>query len=227
MKFKKTLLVAAALIMAGFISYNFFGFYIIRYAANLGNKYAQNDIGAVYARGNVVEKNEDLAIHWYTKAAEQGLATAQSNLGILLYSRKDYAASIKWLELSALQGNTTAQLHLGYIYQTKRNLTPEDIAKSIHWYTVAAKNGDAEAQYRLGKIYWDGKITRANMQMAVKLISDSAYNDWPEAQAILGYFYYKGEGVEHNENMAKEWWKKGAKNGSADSQKYLNIVLEK
>ncbi|MBQ4314147.1 MAG: sel1 repeat family protein, partial [Lentisphaeria bacterium] len=50
---------------------------------------------------------------WYRKAAEQGHATAQYNLGLCYYLgqgvTKDLAEAVKWLRKSAEQGYKDAQ----------------------------------------------------------------------------------------------------------------------
>ena len=42
---------------------------------------AQFKLGAMYANGLGVEKDDELAVAWYRKAAEQGYPRAQRNLG--------------------------------------------------------------------------------------------------------------------------------------------------
>jgi TPR repeat protein len=45
------------------------------------NTEAQSILGVMYAFGKGVLKNDKQAVYWYQKAAEQGLAEAQYNLG--------------------------------------------------------------------------------------------------------------------------------------------------
>ena len=57
---------------------------------------------------------------WYRKAAEQGHADAQNNLGLCYqYGKgvaKDYAEAVKWYRKAAEQGHARAQCNLGYCY---------------------------------------------------------------------------------------------------------------
>lgn len=55
--------------------------YYIR-AANLGDAHAQNKLGEMYRNGIGVHKNENKAIDWFTKSANQGNVDAQKNLGL-------------------------------------------------------------------------------------------------------------------------------------------------
>jgi TPR repeat protein len=47
------------------------------------NAKAQSNLGIAYAFGKGVLKNDKQAVYWYQKAAEQGLAEAQYNLGAM------------------------------------------------------------------------------------------------------------------------------------------------
>ena len=56
------------------------------------------------------------AVKWYRKAAEQGYASAQYNLGVCYYNGKgveqDYEEVVKWYRKAAEQGHPRAQYHL-------------------------------------------------------------------------------------------------------------------
>jgi TPR repeat protein len=49
--------------------------------AQQGNKYAQNDLGVLYDKGQGVAQDYGQAAQWYRKAAEQGDTRAQNGLG--------------------------------------------------------------------------------------------------------------------------------------------------
>jgi uncharacterized protein len=71
------------------------------------------------------------AVKWYRLAANQGVATAQSNLG-LLYAQgrgvpQDYITVHMWLNLSAAQGYDTAIKNRDGL---ARGMTPEQIAEA-------------------------------------------------------------------------------------------------
>ena len=53
----------------------------LREKAEKGDATAQSDLGAMYAAGDGVAKDEAEAVKWWRKAAEQGDALAQYNLG--------------------------------------------------------------------------------------------------------------------------------------------------
>ena len=104
---------------------------------------------------------------WYRKAAEQGYAAAQNNLGVAYEYGwgvpKNYAEAVKWYRKAAEQGYAYAQYNLGLMYDNGRGV-PQDYAAAVKWYRKAAKwyrkaaeQGDAVAQYNLGVMYRDGR----------------------------------------------------------------------
>src|SRR5256885_5484533 len=68
---------------------------------------------SLYAEGGVVDRDMAQAAHWLEKAAEQGNAAAQSNLGVLYANGQGVPASdekaARWLERAAQQGDALAQ----------------------------------------------------------------------------------------------------------------------
>jgi S1-C subfamily serine protease len=84
----------------------------------------------MYANGQGLNKDDVEAVNWYRKAAEQGFADAQYNLGVM-YSKgdgvpKDYVESYKWRVLAASQGDETAKKSVS-AYETI--MTREQIAE--------------------------------------------------------------------------------------------------
>ena len=55
--------------------------------AKKGNQIAQFNVGVKYANGQGISKDDKQASEWYRKAAEQGHADAQSNLGVMYRQR--------------------------------------------------------------------------------------------------------------------------------------------
>ena len=68
-----------------------------------------------------VEKDFGKAAEWFTKAAEQGNANAQNNLG-MMYKKglgvgKDFGKAVEWYTTAAEQGKANAQNNLGMMYK--------------------------------------------------------------------------------------------------------------
>ena len=70
-----------------------------------------------YQHGFGVEQNYAKAIEWLRKAAEQNLAPAQDNLGVMYNNgegvNQDYKQAIEWYRKAAEQDYASAQNNLG------------------------------------------------------------------------------------------------------------------
>jgi TPR repeat protein len=89
-------------------------------------------------------RDYDQAVHWYTRAAEQGDSDAQYNLA-LSYEEgtgvaQDYAQALTWYMRSAEQGDPDAQFAVG-TYHEQGLSVPEDAELARSWYQKAAMQG--------------------------------------------------------------------------------------
>ena len=93
------------------------------------------------------------AVRWYHRAAEQGHALAQFNLGFMYKNgqgvTQDYVQAVKWYRKAAEQGAANAQINLGLMYNIGYGV-PQDYAEAVKWYRKAAEQGDASARFNLG-----------------------------------------------------------------------------
>ena len=78
------------------------------------------------------------------RAAEQGDAKAQFNLGRMYYTGKgvpqDEAQAVQWLRKAAEQGEANAQFILGSMYAKGRGV-PQNMAIAKKWFSRACNNG--------------------------------------------------------------------------------------
>lgn len=102
---------------------------LVRPLAEQGNADAQNRLGAIYAEGRGVSKDDAEASHWYSKAAEQGYGEAQLNLGVLYANGhgvpQDNVRAAMWFRLAEEGGVDEAVLARTYL---AASMTPEQIA---------------------------------------------------------------------------------------------------
>src|SRR6516165_2457660 len=88
------------------------------------------------------------AVGWYQKAAEQGSAIAQYNLGDMYRIGEgvpsDNAAAASWYRKAAEQGYARAQNNLGVMYDNGEGVSQDDVT-ALMWYNLAAANGFNEA----------------------------------------------------------------------------------
>ena len=118
----------------------------LKKGATEGNAYDQLNLGAAYDNGIGVERDIDMALLWYQKAAEQGLAEAQFNLAHLLVAEEISAvAAAEWMHKAAAQGMTDAEYLLGVIYAEGIGVEM-DHAKARIWLKKAVAKGHADAR---------------------------------------------------------------------------------
>ena len=157
----------------------------------------------------------------YRKAAEQGDASAQVNLGNCYYSGdgvpQDYAEAVKWYRKAAEQGYAEAQYNLGVCYDFGTG-TEQDEAEAVKWYRKAAEQEYANAQNNLGNCYYSGLGVQQNYTEAVKWYRKAAAQGNAIGQNNLGNCYKYGEGVRQNYEEAVKWYRKAAEQGCSYAQ---------
>src|SRR6185295_14898707 len=101
-----------------------------------------------------------VAVSLFSPLAEQGLAPAQFNLGVMYRHGEgvpqDIQEAVKWYLKSAEQGYAPAQFNLGVMYRHGEGV-PQDAREAVKWYRRAAEQGHAWAQNNLGVMYEVGQ----------------------------------------------------------------------
>ncbi len=166
------------------------------------------------------------AVKWYRKAAEQGDADAQYQLGKCYdYGRgvtQDFTEAVKWYRKAAEQGDADAQYQLGKCYDYGRGVT-QDFTEAVKWYRKAAEQGHAVAQHNLGYCYDEGEGVPQDYTEAVKWYRKAAEQGNAAAQCNLGYCYDEGQGVTQDYTEAVKWYRKAAEQGNAAAQNNLGF----
>ena len=95
----------------------------IQLTARDGLAWAQSDLADYFVDGFVIDKDLSSAAFWYRKAAEQGYAPAQTNLGWLYFNgyegvAPNRAVAVHWFSEAAAQGNRTAVRNLQALGET-------------------------------------------------------------------------------------------------------------
>ena len=128
-------------------------------AAWLGLPWEQASLGDRYYNGtDGADKDFTLSAKWYRKAADQGHAMAQYNLGVM-YSKgqgveKDEVEAMKWYRKAADQGLADAQYNLGCMYHNGYDNGQgmvQDQAEATSWFHKAADQGHAKGQALLSE----------------------------------------------------------------------------
>ena len=109
---------------------------------------------------------------WYHKAAEQGEANAQYNLGVM-YDKgqgvpQDYREAVKWYHKAAEQGDASAQSTLGGMYYFGQGV-PQDFVQAHMWFNLAAANVATGKNYADARNEIAARMTPAQIAEAQKL----------------------------------------------------------
>ena len=219
-----------------------------RQAAKQGEANAQYHLGFCYQFGTGVDKNNQKAMYWYGKAAEQGNEDAKEQLKTIdnIKNSQTYTFFERYIK-KAESGDVEAQCFLANHYHSKG-----DHSQALSWYHKAAEQNNTDAQLILGDCYYDGLGTEEDYQQAFYWYEKAAglgnaeaqntlgdcyyyedkqkavywYNmaaeqDHEEAQCWLGSYYYKGIGAEEDYQQAFYWYEKAAGLGNAEAQNTL------
>lgn len=130
---------------------------LLTQSANLGYAPAQVDLGKVYYFGLGGTRDDNQALAWFKKAAEQGDAKGEYHLGQMYTEGKgglkesEYEAAV-WYEKSAQQGYAPAQYYLAILYLAGVDGIEKDQDKALELLQKAAKQGNQEAIDLLNKL---------------------------------------------------------------------------
>ncbi len=200
--------------------------------AEQGDKNAQYFIGWCYTHKfigaeNEAKFNEEKAIGYYRKAADQGHMIAQYFVGFSCENTGDEKATA-WYRQSAEQGYKRAQYALGVHCENRANLEQyeekvkdsEEAKEAFEWFVKSADQGYKEARCALGVCYEKGIGTIQNRIKAISLYHESANQGYLEAQYRLGLWYHF-DSRDQDEKEAVVWYRKAAEQGHLDAQYYL------
>ena len=234
---------------------NWFDISRIRLVAYFGNAEAQNTLGQLYEKGNVVDLDIAEALHWYKKAAEQGNVNAQISLGYMYQNgigETNHEEAFKIFLKLATNGNLYAQKTLGHMYMIGQG-TQRDYNQSIIWFTKAEERGDGYSCGAIGWMYYHGNgvakdevaaldwfkkgISRndAFSKKEFEILKQKKENNSvkvspknkKEEQYWLGYQYEKGINVDKNHKKAIEHYLVAAELGNAKAQFRLAQLYER
>ena len=167
-----------------------------------------------------------LAFEWFEKAARQGHAEAQTNIGECykegLGVERNTQQAFYWFNEAAKKGVARARYYMGECYENGEGIC-KNFVKAEEYYRKAANQEYAEAQYRLGRCYELGKGVDNNKNMAAIWYEKAAKQGHIEAQYYLGKYYESRELW----GSAIESYQKPAEQGDAEVQYRLGRCYEK
>jgi len=155
---------------------------------------AQSKLASTYQTGyvGVFEPDYAKAAKWYKKAAEQGDALSQVNLGEMYLKGegvlKSWKRGVRWLRKAADQRYALGELKLA---ETLDSTNPEE---ALSWYRKAAAQGRRGAYNALAEKYYSGEGAPKDLVQA-----HMWYN-----LLFLGNGQWGVKGKEMREKIAKE-----------------------
>ncbi len=136
-----------------------------------------------------MEKNEQEALAYLIKAAEQGDVTAQRKLSLRYQQGNgvelDEQKAREWAEKAAAQNDISAQFSMGYYYEYGKGGLSADAVKAAEYYIKAAQQGHADAQLSCANLLLQGPDAEKNTPEAVEWIRKSAAQGNTRAQELL------------------------------------------
>ncbi|KAJ1456135.1 hypothetical protein M885DRAFT_400793, partial [Pelagophyceae sp. CCMP2097] len=125
-----------------------------------GNAEAQIMLGSEYRDGGMgIQQNFKRAVQLYERAAAQGHAIAQSEIGFCYALGEGVKIDLKtaalWYRRAAAQGFPRAQCHLGNMFHNGRGVAQSD-DEAAKWFRLAAAQGEPDALFNLGACYANG-----------------------------------------------------------------------
>lgn len=125
--------------------------------AESGNAVAQEKLAVMYFYGRGVAEDEDKALQWARRSADQGNLDAMFFIGNM------------------------------YVFGDKLPKAVQDPdQEAARWYFEAARQGHAEAEYGLGLLFLAGKGVVHDQEEAMRWIRQAAEHGHPGARSFLG-----------------------------------------
>lgn len=173
-----------------------------------GSPEAQYYIGLMYARGQGVAKDYDVAVSWFMKAYNSGHLGAAFFLGKMhatgIGLTKDSTAAIRYFSECA-DTDVRAQFEIGLLYFNDDQI-PRNLVESAKWMLRAAENGHTEAQFMIGQYYKNGAGVHKDIDKALGWLTAAAMNRHKGAQILLGNMYRTADGVPLDRNESDRWY---------------------
>lgn len=142
------------------------------------------------------------------------------------YNIGNYKKTVSILTPLAESGNAQAQVLLGRCLESGLGIG-EDPAQAVQWYQKAAEQNNNEAIAQLAFCYETGVGVEQNAATAVALMQKAANGGYPEAQFKIAMYFSRGQyGVDKNPAAAFQWAMLAARQGHAQSQRFVGACLE-
>jgi TPR repeat protein len=176
------------------------------------------------------------AMAWLRRAADQGYAPAQADLG---YAYRDapaasgyrndaeaYAAAFRLSQFAAEQGNIIAFGDVGYCYQMGMGVV-RDYGEALKWLRRGVEHDERFAEAHLGEMYKNGWGIPQDDVEAVKWFRRSADQGYRGGQYNLALMLLAGRGVARDPAAAEELLSRAADQEHPDARRELERLRQR
>ena len=171
-----------------------------------------------------IDKDLVEAVKWFQAAAEQGLASAQTNLAMLYKNgqgvKQSDSEALKWFRKAADQGDVYAQTNIGLIYEAGQGV-PQDYKAAAEWYQKAAERQHEIAQRKLAYLYETGQGVPLDYLKAYTWYAIASVWRDSEGQPMAADdprrrvgTHLTSEQIDAANQSASEWWNKHFSNAA-------------
>jgi TPR repeat protein len=162
-------------------------FKLLEKSATAGSTKSCLLLGVWNYEGTCCKINEEEALKWYKKAADNGNAVGTKLIGDFYTLGKgglksSYELGMKYYKIAASKGNTDAQYAISIMYRNGMGVKP-NISESLTWAKLAAKNGNIPATQFLES---------HNKNQALKKANRFAQNSQNESSGYCALCYGSG-----------------------------------
>lgn len=207
--------------------------FLDKFKAKRGNSYAQYKLSLEYHLGKGIEQDNEKAIYWAEKSANQGYPPAQQLLGYLFREKQNFEQAVFWIEKYAgSQGYKEAapdledlKYRLSILHTMCRLVGVEkDDKQALSLLEQSAHQGNLPAQYILAVMYHVGVGVKENLVQAYRwsLLAKHNDQDIPQSDLPLLYSNEKSELIEEIEMMVNDIADELTQNQIAEAQKLVD-----
>ena len=184
-------------------------------AAKRGYAVAQYDLAVAFAKGDVIERNDSLAHHWYEKAAESEEPRALYEMSLRYrksrFVEQDNDRGIELLKRAAELEEPNA------LYEYGGMLIDDGNDDGYKYMEVAADLGSEKAMICMFE-YLDGKKRYKEAYKYAKALSEAGNH---EGTRHMADYYLEGKGVSRDKRLAKDLYYDAAKAGNKIAKEKL------
>ncbi|KAF9900241.1 hypothetical protein EC991_007694 [Linnemannia zychae] len=191
----------------------------------------QDNVDSVQADETILKDN-DKALEWFLKAAQQGLADAQLGVVMAMMEIDDNPNTERrntvfdWSRKAANQNCGPAQLLMGLICMDGLG-GPKDGSQASKWFLKAVGRSSGAAERGLGQLYDEGNGVPQDISKAFEWYLKATEQGSSRGQLKVADHYENGKGVPANREKAIEWYTQALKDGNQDAKVALERLRAK